>query len=140
MNIHSFALTFILSTEICLIPDLSFLKVPLAPLLSIPKEHLFEHAVGSSYTWFPSCGKRVQLQVGRDDLSGHLGVCCSSCSTAAEKQHNCTAECQFCMTTASLERLIQCTSEWFTISDTYKYINIIIKWERCTKHQSWQAS
>lgn len=54
--------------------------------MNTPEEHLLKHAVGGGHTWRPACGKGVQLQVGGDELCGHLGVCSRSCSTAAEQQ------------------------------------------------------
>lgn len=50
---------------------------------SLPEEHLFEHAISSGYAWQPARGEGVQLQVGGDNLSGHLCVCSCSCSTTA---------------------------------------------------------
>lgn len=51
----------------------------------LPEEHLLEHPIGRDHSWEPSCGQGVQLQVGGDQLSCHLGVCSCSRTAAAEE-------------------------------------------------------
>lgn len=41
---------------------------------SSPEEHLLEHAVGRGHARQTASRQGVQLQVGGDDLRGHLGV------------------------------------------------------------------
>lgn len=52
----------------------------------VPEEHLFEHAVGGGDAGQPPCGEWVELQVGGNDLSGHLCVCSRTCTTTAGQQ------------------------------------------------------
>lgn len=53
---------------------------------SLPEEHLFEHAVCGGDSRETAGGQRMELQIGGDDLCGHLSVCRGTGSTTTTQQ------------------------------------------------------
>ncbi len=53
---------------------------------SLPEEHLFEHAVSGGDSWETAGGQSMELQVGGDDLCGHLSVRRGTGSTTATER------------------------------------------------------
>lgn len=77
---------------------------------TLPKQHLLQHAIGRHNSGKPTSGEGVQLQVGGNELGGHVRVCsCPSTTTTKTYDRN-LAEIQ------SPEGSIRSGASWITFT------------------------